>query len=116
MGHRNVNADGKIIEDLINTNNLKLVYSAGDPRSFMHYSGSTSIIDLFLVSININDKTECIVPKIGRPRIWTQHCHCFSHTVFIQRNYTVTPQQCKDVLNLQESQLEKITENVLEEI
>ncbi|VDO15562.1 unnamed protein product [Rodentolepis nana] len=48
---------GKEIEDMLNSNPLELIYSNGDPATYLHYNGTRTTPDLLLASSDISEHT-----------------------------------------------------------
>ena len=64
-GYNYKNRVGKLVEDYINSNSLKVLYDPEQPKSFIHHSGSTTNPDIVIVSTHIVD--QCKKKLIGDP-------------------------------------------------
>ena len=53
--HTNKAGAGETVEDFLDSNPIKLMYTDKDPGTFMHYSGSTTDPDLTIVSTDLSD-------------------------------------------------------------
>jgi hypothetical protein len=50
VGYKNINEEGKTMEDFILANNVELLYEKKDTPTYLHYNGSTTNPDLTLAS------------------------------------------------------------------
>lgn len=64
-GYETYNQVGKLVEDFSDSNALTVLYNKDDPKSFIHYSGSSTNPDLTIVAANIQDN--CKKKVIGDP-------------------------------------------------
>ncbi|KAG8196234.1 hypothetical protein JTE90_023793 [Oedothorax gibbosus] len=64
-GYETYNQVGKLVEDFSDSNALIVLYNKDDPKSFIHYSGSSTNPDLTIVAANIQDN--CKKKVIGDP-------------------------------------------------
>nr|CDS29291.1 pol protein [Hymenolepis microstoma] len=56
--HKNRITAGKVIEDVLNSSRLELIYSDEDPATYLHCSGTRTTPDLLLISSDISELTQ----------------------------------------------------------
>ena len=60
-GYQDTNSAGKVMEDILNSSPLELVFNVGDTHTYLHYNGTQTTPDLLLVSSNIFPGTKRII-------------------------------------------------------
>jgi hypothetical protein len=56
-GYNYISEAGKVVEDLLNTNNTELLYNSTDIPTFLHYTGATTNPDLAVITSNLVHQT-----------------------------------------------------------
>ena len=54
---RNQGGEGEIVEDFVDLNTMKILYSINDPKNCIHFNGCSSSPNLAIISVDIEIKT-----------------------------------------------------------